>query len=857
MDYIIRLIRKRKFPALQGWVWKLAWHDARFNFGRLMLFIGSIIIGVAGLTAINGFNDNLQQDIDDQARELVGADLVIENDDVEQHVSDSVLEFVDSIAISTAKDARFASMVLFPKSGGSRLIQVIAMEGEFPFYGQIETTPLSDIKPFRMGNAVMIDESLAIQYQVETGDSLRLGEGQYMISAIVTKYPGNADIRTSISPGVYLPLSRLPETELVQLGSRVEYNTYYKLDESLLPGIIERLRPLREKYGLSWDTVEEKKEDMSQAFQNLYRYFNLLGFVALILGSVGVASSVYVYMQEKRNSSAVLRCIGAEGWHIFWIFFIQVVVLGLIGSLLGILIGLGIQYALPFVVSDFLPVDVTIRWSWGAVLSGLLAGMSISVLFSALPLNDMRFVSPLEILRTSGVKKKSRSAARIVIVLLILVFPFFFAVFLTNSWFNSLAFYVGLAVALGSLFLIAKGLMFLVKRLNPRRQNISWKLGFSNLFRPNNQTTVLVIVIGLGAFLIATMTLVQNSLLGQVEFVGSGDRSNTVLFDIQPYQKDEIVNLVEEYEAPVQQLVPIVTMRISGLHGQAVEEIQQDTSLNISNWRLIREYRVTYRDSLIDSEKVIEGKFMDNPVAEGDSVYISITKDMAESLDLKLNDEIIFDVQGVPVTTYVGSFREVDWQRVQTNFMVVFPEGVLEQAPQFYVIVSRFDDKQVSADFQNTLVTKYPNVSMIDLSLILTTLDDIFDKIAFIIRFLALFSIITGILVLSAAIMNSKYTRLKENVMLRTIGALKKQIVGMTLVEYGYLGAFAGLSGILLSLAGSWILANYFFDILFFPDLLTLFLIWLMILGITVGVGWINTRSVLNKSPLEVLRKEG
>jgi putative ABC transport system permease protein len=855
MEYLVKIIRKKKFPAAQKWVWKLAWHDAKFNVGRMMIFIGSIIIGVAGLTAITGFNHNLQMEINHQAKELLGADLSVETR--EPVMADTAFGFIDALALDSARDARFASMVFFPKSNGSRLIQVVAMRGGFPFYGQIETTQDSDISSFRKGNSVMIDESLAIQFGVEVGDSLRLGMGEYMISGIVVRFPGNADINATITPSVYLPYERLEETELIQFGSRVRYNRYYKIEESDLDGIIDQLRPIRENHGISWRTVEREKENLSQGFQNLYRYFNLLGFVALILGSVGVASSVYVYMREKRSSSAVLRCIGAQGWDVFWVFFIQVLIVGLTGSLAGVIIGMGIQYLLPFVVSDFLPLNVNIQLSWDAVLSGLLAGMAISIFFSALPLSNIRFVSPLEILRNPGGNGKNHSKFRIIIIVLILAFPLLFAVYLTKDWKTGAAFYLGLATALLSLYFISRGLIWAVKRFMPSSTWLSLRLGFSNLFRPNNQTAVLVIVIGLGAFLISTMALMQNSLLGQVEFVGSGDRSNTVLFDIQPYQKEEVLNLVHAHQVPVQQLVPIVTMRISEIRGKTVDELREDTIENISNWRLIREYRVTYRDGLIASEKLVEGEFMHETVQEGDSVFISITRDMAERLDLKLKDEIVFDVQGVPVTTYIGSMRDVDWQRIQTNFMVVFPNGVLEHAPQFFVIVTRIEDKQRSANFQQALVNQFPNVSMIDLTLILDTLDRIFDKIAFVIRFMALFSILTGMLVLSAAVMNSRYARLKENVMLRTIGALKRQITGMTLVEYGYLGTFAGLSGILLSLVGSWVLAKFFFDILFFPDLVSLISIWIMVSAVTVLIGWLNTRTILNRSPLEVLRKEG
>src|SRR5690606_16890767 len=209
-----------------------------------------------------------------------------------------------------------------------------------------------------------------------------------------------------------------------------------------------------------------------------------------------------------------------------------------------------------------------------------------------------------------------------------------------------------------------------------------------------------------------------------------------------------------------------------------------------------------------------------------------------ERLTLEMGDEIVFNVQGVPITTYVGSIRQVDWQRVQTNFMVVFPEGILEEAPQFYVMVGRIADKQVAAEFQQKLVQTFPNVSLIDLNLILQTLDEIFDKVAFAIRFMALFSIFTGILVLSGAVINSKYARLKENVLLRTIGAMQKQINGMTLIEYGYLGFFAALAGSILAVAASWALSTFFFETVFLPDLLMFVVIWVSITVITMFIGW-------------------
>jgi putative ABC transport system permease protein len=844
---------KKSQPVLRArWIWKLAYKDARKNFGRLFLFVSSIIIGIAALVAIDSFNQNLQNDINNQSKELLGADLEI--DSRRQEWDETFLASLDSLNAEIASDARFASMVYFPKNNGTRLIQVIAIDGDFPFYGNIELLDVSGLNAFRQGNAVLIDESLAIQYDVLKGDTLKLGKGTFPVSGIVTAFPGNTSINADISPTVYLPYGRLEETELIRYGSRVNYHKYLKVEDTDIAQIKERLEPLLDDYDYRLDDVEERKEDMGRGFSNLYKFFNLLSFVALILGCIGVASSVYIYVQEKKYAAAVLRCMGASGWQIFFVFFIQILAIGIIGSILGVIHGVFVQYALPLVVSDFIPVEVAPQISWYSVIKGLVLGLIISTLFSVLPLVNIRFIPPLIILRETIEKTPRKSKFKYFIFSLIVLFPWIFSVNQTGSLENGSLFFGSLVLVFALLWLVARGLIWAVRRFFPSNSSFVWRQSLSNLFRPNNQTVILVIVIGLGAFLLSTMALIQNSLLSQVEFAGKGERSNTVLFDIQPYQKDGVVDLVNKYDLPVQQLVPIVTTRISAVRDSTVAEIQEDTTSNTRSWALNREYRVTYRDSIIASETILEGSLQLN--GEMDSIFISVSDNLKEGLNLNLKDKIVWDVQGVEITTFVGSVRQIDWRRVQTNFMVVFPGGVLEDAPQFYVLISKVDDKQVSAAFQQELVQNFPNVSAIDLTLILETVDQVFDKIGFVIRFMALFSVLAGLFVLSGAVINSKYARLRENVLLRTLGAARKQLLQITLIEFAYLGTFAGLSGSLLALIASWALSVFFFEILFFPDLVSLALTWMLISLLTVVVGWFNTRSILNKSPLEVLRKE-
>lgn len=854
IDYQIKIIRNKNNKFNRYWIWKLAFKDARFNFGRLMLFISSIVIGIAALVAINSFNINLQQDIDLQSKELLGADLVIESHN--KSFDTTFIKSLDSLGYMITGDVRFASMVYFPKNSGTRLIRVIALDGEFPFYGSVEVGEGTSFDKFYSGSGAMIDESLATQYGVSAGDSLKLGQETFPITGVITNFPGNTTISTTFAPAVYIPFHRLEATGLIQFGSRYDYNKYLKVPDGDLEGLIEKLKPRLRASGYGYDTIEERKEDLGRGFENLYRFLNVLTFVALILGSVGVASSVHIYIREKRESAAILRCLGASGWQVFYIFFIQIAFFGFLGTLIGVLHGIGVQMLLPYIVEDFLPVNVHITLQLRPVMEGFVIGLIMATLFAFLPLSNIRLVPPLSLLRSTVEKIRKRSRFQFLVVFLILLFPWLFAIFQAGSWMYGSFFYAGVVVTFGGLWVISRASVNLLKRYFPERLNFVWRQSLANLFRPNNQTTVLIVVIGLGAFLVSVMALIQNSLLEQVEFVGSGERSNMVVFDIQPDQKNGVVSLVEDYDLQIQQMVPVVTTRIGSVKGRTVKEWQEDTASNMPNWSLTREYRVTYRDSLIDSEKLIRGRLYPDKSGTGDSIFVSIEQGMAERMDLGLKDKIEFNVQGVPIETYVGSIRDVDWQRIQTNFMVVFPTGILEDAPQFNVLVTRIEDKTASARFQQDLVRKFPNVSAIDLTLILNTLDTIFDKVALVIRFMALFSVITGLLVLSGAVINSKYARLKDNILLRTIGASRKQLVRITLIEYAYLGILAGLTGSLLALVASWALSVYFFQILFFPDLLSLFVIWVIIVALTVLIGWVNTRSILNKPPLVILRKE-
>lgn len=852
MEYKIKITRDKRNLFTDSWVWKMAFRDARNNTGRLFLFVASVIIGIAALVSINSFNENLQRSIDDQAKDLLGADFVLRTN---KGFEPEVLSAVDSVQAEKAIEADLASMVMFNTSTpGVRLVRIVAIQGDFPFYGELETLPENAAELMRSEPYAMMDQNLMSQYDVSGDDSVKIGKMMFKVAGEVVKIPGGGGIQSTFTPSVYIDYKYLDSTGLVQYGSRIDYKRYFKTDSKEGTELgLEIIKPVAKKYGHSVETVEGRKENLGEGFQNLYRFFNLLAFVALILGCIGVASSVHIYVKEKRESVAVLRCIGTSGWQAFNIFFIQASVTGIIGSFIGVLLGTGIQYVLPILLSEFIPLELDIQLAWGAIIEGLLLGVIISILFSALPLISIRFIPPLSVLRSSFEPLNNFSKSRWAVVALIILFPLLFAAYQSQSWLIGLSFFAGIALAFAALSGVAWLLITAVKKFFPTNWSFIWRQSLANLFRPNNQTLVLMVVIGLGAFLIATLNIAQTSLLNQVEFVGDENQSNTILFDIQPNQREGVIELTKDNGLEPQQVVPIITCRIGEINGLTVPEIQQDTSDAIPNWAITREYRVTYRDSIHTSEVLEEGKLQH---ISNDSVYVTISKGMHENLQVGIGDTITFDVQGVPITTYISGIRDVDWPIDPPNFIFVFPKGVLEEAPQIFVLTTRIDAQSVASTYQRELVALFPNVSLIDLSLVLSTINEFFDKVSFVIQFMALFSLLTGLVVLAGAVINSKFLRLKENVLLRTIGAVSKQIVRITILEYVYLGFFAGLTGLTLSLFSGWFLATFFFEVIFLPDLLGLVYIWLAIIALTVIVGWYNTRNIINRSPLEVLRKE-
>src|SRR5213075_2333866 len=394
---------------ISSFVWKMAWRDSRSSRRRLLLFSISITLGIAALVSIGSFRHSLARAIDDQARSLIGANLVVESTRAFRPQDEELLH---SLGEPQAREIRFATMASFPKSGGTRLASVRALGGDFPFYGPMETTPPTAAREFRNGGQAVLEESLLLQFQAQVGDLIKIGDFEFIIAGSIKKMPGEASAAGSLAPRVYIPLQNLAETHLLKPGSVARYRAYVKFPENAdVESRIEILGPQIKRLGMDYDTVAKRKRDLGTSLENLYRFLNLVGFISLLLGAVGIASAIQAHLQRKVRTGAILRCLGTSTSGIAFIYFIQASAISLVGALFGGLLGTGLQRIFPSILRTFLPLTIRNEIAWWPIVTGVLLGCGICLLFAVPPLLRFRRVSPLLMLRSADARVERQSFA--------------------------------------------------------------------------------------------------------------------------------------------------------------------------------------------------------------------------------------------------------------------------------------------------------------------------------------------------------------------------------------------------------------------------------------------------------------
>jgi putative ABC transport system permease protein len=906
---------------------RLAWRESRTARRRLALYMSSIAFGVAALVAIDSFAGNVTRSIRDQSRTLLGGDMALQARAAFPAVVDTLLDSLRNDQIAASRVTSFASMALAEPSGGTRLVQVRAVSPGYPFYGEIESVPANAWSRVHTEAIVLVDPSLLVALDASVGDSLRLGQKMFQIAGTLGNVPGDAGITAVIGPRVYMSDTWLEATALLKFGSRAEYDVVLKLPASLAtPAAAKTMaRDLRrridpkaaalqeaqeargeERRGPGGEddappadtaakvvaaaadsasgsasglvsgvartrvrvrTVADTERDFTESVARLADFLSIIGLIALLLGGIGVASGVNAFVSAKIDTVAVLRCLGATSRQVLALYVVQSAAMGLVGAIAGTLLGVAVQFLLPGVVSDFLPIDVELALEPRPLVLGLATGVWVSLVFAMRPLLALRRVSPLQAIRremdSTALPSEWNDPARLTVDALLVGSIIGIVVSRIGSVRQGL--YISAAIGGAVLVLwIAATLLIAAARRSTRP---SWpfelRQGIANLHRPANQTRAVTLALGFGAFLLSTVYLVQANLLSRVQATSAGSAGNLLFFDVQDDQAAPLDSLLRARQHPIVQQTPVVTMRIDALNGRSVSALMADTSARRAGWALRREYRSTYRDSIVGSEVLVAGTwFADSATrakartANPDAPFeVSLEQNLATDLGVVLGDTVTWNVQGVPITTVVTSFRTVNFARFEANFFVVFAPEALRRAPQQFIVVANVPAGPAIAAVQRDIVRRFPNISSVDLTLVRQTIGAIVDKVTLAIRFLGLFSLAMGIPVLFSAVAATRRARLREGVLLRTLGASRAQVARVLLAEYGALGALGALTGMVLAFAGAWGLTRFVFKDPFDPAVGPTVVIAAGMLLLTMAIGLLTSRDVYKETPMAAIRE--
>ena len=480
-------------------------------------------------------------------------------------------------------------------------------------------------------------------------------------------------------------------------------------------------------------TVADTERDFTEAVVRLADFLSIIGLIALLLGGIGVASGVNAFVSAKIDTVAVLRCLGATSRQVLALYVVQSAAMGFVGALAGALLGVAIQFLLPNVVADFLPVDVKIALEVQPLALGLITGVWVALVFSMRPLLALRRVSPLQAIRrdadTSALPREWKDPARLLVDGLLIGSLVAIIVARIGAWREGLAISAAITAAVAVLWVAATLLIALARRSTRPSWPFTVRQGIANLHRPANQTRAVTLALGFGAFLLSTVYLVQANLLGRVQSSADASAGNLLFFDVQDDQAAPLDSLLRARKYEVVQRTPIVTMRIDAVNGKSVAAIMADTTVRRAGWALRREYRSTYRETIVGSEVLVGGKWWADSAtraaarqANPDAPFpVSIERDVATDLGVGLGDTVTWNVQGVPVRTVITSLRTVNFARFEANFFVVFAPEAIRRAPQQYVVVANVPGGAPLAAIQRDVVRRFPNISSLDLTLVRET----------------------------------------------------------------------------------------------------------------------------------------
>jgi putative ABC transport system permease protein len=841
----------------------MAGRETRSSWRRLLFFFVCIAVGVAAIVALRSVIQSVRAVFGTEAKALIAADVVIRTnrdwpaaarETIDRHLREANT-VVTTETIETPTMVRPADTT----RQVAKMAELRAVQAAFPLYGAVvlqNGQPYSHSLLARHGTIVRPE--LLTTLGVNVGDQILIGQAIFTIRGVLAKEPGRGMGGFSLGPRLLIDYDDVPSTGLLGFGSRAQRQLLAQVPDERVESLVRVLRrDLRQDF-INTRSYRSTEDQVGRDFDRAEDYLSLVGLIIVILGGIAVSSVTRVFILQKIRSIAVLKCLGARNAQIITVYVLQVMTLGLAGSLLGVAIAMAAVAAIPLALgntsSTSLLAEAHYGVTWSAASQGVCIGVLVSLLFSIVPLLQVRFIKPSLLLRDESTRRRRDWLGAVVMVVVTL------ALVGVTAW-QASSLRIGVVVCTGFAalaFVLHFAGRALVALVAPLANSRSFPLRHAvlHLSRPGNQTRVVLLAVGLGAFFIVGIRSLQASLLDEFSIQVSADSPDMFLLDVQRGQMEGVRTFLGNpaHGAGEFQLIPVLRARVTGVTGRetrldGVEEVRE------KGVSLGREFTITYRDHLEPNERVAEGAFWNSPSTEAE---VSVEKIIAERAKLHVGDTMRFDILGRTVSPRVTSIRDVEWRESRNGgFVFVFRPGVLDQAPQTFVAPLKGPvDPAARARFQHDLVQQFPNVSVIDFHEVLETIRDVMSKVTLAITVVGGLVLFSGGLILIGAVAMTKFQRVYEAAVFKTLGANTRTIARMLLFEYGVLGSLAGAIGSAGAVALTWGVSKYALEIpwkIFVGEHLAGVALTAFLVAI---IGVVSSLDVLRNKPLATLRAE-
>jgi putative ABC transport system permease protein len=836
---------------------QLARRELRAGWRHFAGLVVCVALGVAALVGVGGVGASLQTALSREGRSLMGGDLELRS---QRALGDSTAAALARLAGEGARLVHVREMVAMARderSGATLLVELKAVSPEYPLYGRLDTRPSGPVSELLAGEGVLVEEALLTRLGLRVGAPLVLGQAAFTITGIIIREPDRVGGLVSLGPRVLIADSALERTGLVTRGSRVRHRALVQLPPSVtVAAVRESLGREVDDPAVRISAYDEAQPGLRRFFTQLTSYLGLVGLASLLVGGIGVASAVRTFVRRRRESLAILKCLGAERRQLLAAYLLQALVLGLTGSLLGAMLGLAAQPLAARALMALMPLPIETTVDPATLLRAVATGVLMTVLVAGWPLLAIRDVPAALILRDDAETTAMADQRRPWLLAFVLVAVLSaLAVWQAGSLKLGAIFVGGAALALALLALMARGLAALARR-RPGVRSLAWRQGVANLGRPGGHAAGVIVAMGVGVMLLVAVGVLEASLGRQIDHERRREAPSFFFVDVQPDQRGRLEAIVRAAGA-APTLTPVVRARLAAVGAEPVTRAGLERRRQAGHealWYFTRDYVLTAAADLPAGNVVTHGRWW-RAGEKGARLRASVEEMAARHLGVAIGDTLTFDVQGVSLEAEVVSIRRVDWQTLSANFFVILSPGALDGAPTTFVATARVP-AAAEAQLQDSVVAALPNVTAVPLRDVLERVGAVLDQIALAIRVIAVFSVAAGLVVMVGALAASRWERLRESVILRTLGATRGAVARIFAVEYACLGAAAGLGGSALASLLAWVVLRFVLDAPWALELPALLTGMAAATLLALAVGFLATFRLLGQKPLPVLRRE-